>query len=252
MRSRMIRVWNAVPSMAANRWSCGVCVRFHPSVTPPSSGLTSTVRSPLSHVRCRRPVSPARYRSRPSESAATVVPARRAIASKMSPVAESPASIPVSAGCTDPGTTPHRPGTQAAWSLTAMMQVEVPMTLTTSPRRTPAPMASQWASNAPTGIGMPARSPSLSAHAGARRPARRSEVANRPVIFLRTPDSSGSTAVRKLSGGSPPSAALHIHLWPIAQTLRGTFAGSVIPHSTAATMSQCSNAVTNRPRFPGL
>ena len=36
-----------------------------------------------------------------------------------------------------------------------MMQVEVPTTLTTSPLRQPAPMASQCASKAPTGIGMP-------------------------------------------------------------------------------------------------
>ena len=177
IRSRMMRVWNAVPSIAANRSSCGVCVRFQPSVTPPSSGLTSTVRSPLSQVRCSRPVWPARYDARPSESAATVVPARRAIASKMSPVAERPASIPVSAGCTEPGTTPQSPGTHAALSLTAMMQVEVPITLTTSPRRTPAPIASQCASKAPTGIGMPARSPSRSAHAAVRRPAIASEVA---------------------------------------------------------------------------
>ena len=48
----------------------------------------------------------------------------------------------------------------------AMMQVEVPTTLTTSPSRHPAPMASQCASNAPTGIGMPARKPEL------RRPLR--------------------------------------------------------------------------------
>ena len=160
--------------------------------------------------------------------------------------------MPVSAGWTEPGTTPHRPGTHAAWSLTAMMHVDVPITLTTSPSRTPAPIASQCASNAPTGIGMPARSPILDAHSGARCPASLSEVAKRPEIFSRTPASSGSTAVRKPSDGRPPSAALHIHLWPMAHTLRGTCSGSVIPHSTAATMSQCSSAVTNRPRMSGL
>ena len=48
------------------------------------------------------------------------------------------------------------------------MHVEVPTTLTTSPSCAPAPIASQCASNAPTGIGMPARRPSFSAHCGAR------------------------------------------------------------------------------------
>ena len=38
-----------------------------------------------------------------------------------------------------------------------MMHVDVPTTFTTSPACTPAPIASQWASNAPTGIGMPSR-----------------------------------------------------------------------------------------------
>ena len=54
----------------------------------------------------------------------------------------------------------------------AMMQVEVPTTLTTSPSRHPAPRASQWASNAPTGIGMPGRRPNSEAHSGDRWPAR--------------------------------------------------------------------------------
>ncbi len=80
----------------------------------------------------------------------------------------------------------------------------------------------------------------------------RSEVWYRPPIFARTPASSGSTAARNSSGGSPPSPAFHIHLWPMAQTLRGTSSGSPIPHSTAATMSQCSSAVAKRARFSGL
>ena len=123
-------MWNAVPSMAANNSSSAVCVRFQPNVTPPSAGLTSTVRSPLSQVRRSRPVSPARYRPRSRERSGTVVPARRAMASKMSPVAERPASMPTYAGCTDPGTTPQTPGTRSGCRLIAMMQVEVPMTLT--------------------------------------------------------------------------------------------------------------------------
>ena len=46
--------------------------------------------------------------------------------------------------------------------------------------------------------------------------------------------------------------AFHIHLWPIAHVLRFTFFGSVMPHSVAATMSQCSNAETNSSRLSGL
>ena len=95
-------------------------------------------------------------------------PARRAIASKISPVAERPASMPVQLA-DEPSPAPRRTlrESASACSLIAMMQVEVPTTFTTSPSRTPAPMASQCASNAPTGIGMPARSPRRSAHAGA-------------------------------------------------------------------------------------
>ena len=39
---------------------------------------------------------------------------------------------------------------------------------------------------------------------------------------------------------------------PIAQMLRDTCAGSVMPQSTAATMSQCSSAVAKRARLSGL
>ena len=77
IRSRITRVWNAVPSMAANSSSCAVWVSRQPSVTPLSSGLTSTVRSPLSHVMRSSPVWPgARSAPSPSASCATVVPAR--------------------------------------------------------------------------------------------------------------------------------------------------------------------------------
>jgi hypothetical protein len=41
-------------------------------------------------------------------------------------------------------------------------------------------------------------------------------------------------------------------LWPIAHTLRGTRDASAMPHRTAATMSQCSSAVTNSSRLSGL
>ena len=58
--------------------------------------------------------------------------------------------------------------------------------------------------------------------------------------------------MRKSSGGNPPFDSLHSHLCPIAHTDRGTFSALVSPESTAATMSQCSSAVANRPRLSGL
>ena len=85
-----------------------------------------------------------------------------------------------------------------------MMQVEVPTTLTTSPRRTPAPMASQCASNAPTGIGMPARSPSFSAHSGERWPAIWSEVCVAAGQFLAHAGEQRIDGGQKSSGGKPP------------------------------------------------
>ena len=60
------------------------------------------------------------------------------------------------------------------------------------------------------------------------------------------------TRSRNSSGGSPPRARFHIHLWPMAQTLRETCAGSVMPQRTAATISQCSSAVAKRARLSGL
>ncbi len=52
-----------------------------------------------------------------------------------------------------------------------MMHVEVPITLTMSSVPHPAPMASQCASNAPTGIGIPAFNPSCPAQKGQSFPA---------------------------------------------------------------------------------
>ena len=63
------------------------------------------------------------------------------------------------------------PGIKLTFSATPIMQVEVPTTFTTSPGRTPAPIASQCASNAPTGIGIPGRRPSVAAHDGVKYPA---------------------------------------------------------------------------------
>src|SRR5207302_2230164 len=157
----------------------------------------------------------------------------------------SPASIPVYAECTLPGTTPQTPGTSPLSFAIAMMQVDVPTTLTTSPSLQPAPIASQCASNAPTGIGMPALRPISAAHFSESVPATESEARYSPPIFSRIPSSSGSTLDRNACGGSPPHFGFHIHLSFIAQILRFAFAASVTPVNVAATMSQCWSAGAN-------
>src|SRR5262249_26767435 len=101
-------------------------------------------------------------------------------------------------------------------------------------------------------MGIPPRKPSFSAQTRSRCPASLSLVSYLPFSLSRTPLSNGSTDARNSSGGSPPKELFHIHLCPIAQTERGTVEASVCPQSTAATMSQCSNALTNCERFSGL
>lgn len=112
----------------------------------------------------------------PFESSATLFPLRAASASNRYPVAESPASIPTYSGWIEPLTTPHSPGMRPAFFAIAIVQVAVPTTFTTSPSAIPAPIASQCASNAPTGIGIPARSPIFAAHSALRCPAILSDV----------------------------------------------------------------------------
>src|SRR5580700_10161414 len=174
------------------------------------------------------------------------------MALKMSPTAERPASMPVRCGCTLPCTTPQTPGTKLTDGVMPMMHVEVPTTFTISSVRQPAPMASQCASNAPTGIGIPGFNPSFSAHNGDSLPAILSEVAYSPCSFSLTPANNGSTFTRNSSDGRPPSSGFHSHLCPIAQMLRLAFCGSVIPQRVAAAISQCSNAEANSARFAGL
>ena len=154
---------NAVPSIAANSSSLAVCSRFHPIVIPPSSGFTSTVRSPLSSSAAAGPSAPActpsalrqrlHIRPRPPRNRLKDIPRRR-----------QPRLNPVNPGCTLPGTTPQTPGTSSVSRAIAMMHVDVPTTFTTSPSLHPAPIASQCASNAPTGIGISAFNPISFAH----------------------------------------------------------------------------------------
>ena len=104
------------------------------------------------------------------------------------------------------------------------MQVEVPITLTTSPS------CHAGADRVPMRIERAYRNrnarrrPSLAAHSADSVPAIESEVRYWPPSLPRTPLSSGSTDARKPSGGRPPSDSFHIHLWPIAQMLRGALA----------------------------
>ncbi len=57
---------------------------------------------------------------------------------------------------------------------------------------------------------------------------------------------------RKACGGRPPHLGFHIHLWPMAQALRLTSAGVVMPARVAATMSQCSKAEAKLGAFLGV
>ena len=88
----------------------------------------------------------------------------------------------------------------------AMMQVDVPTTFTTSPSRQPAPIASQCASNAPTGIGMPARSPIFSAHSA--QDGRQACPTSRysPAILSRIPSNSGSTSTETPAAAARPTS----------------------------------------------
>jgi hypothetical protein len=103
---------------------------------------------------------------------------------------------------------PQTPGMRLDSSTMAMMQVEVPTTLTTSPSPMPAPMASQWASIPPTGMGMPSRKPSFPAHSRRQRPgdgvaggvaARRASPASRQQRV---------DASKNSSDGNPPSVGV--------------------------------------------
>ena len=171
----------------------------------------------------------------------------------MSPTAERPASIPVRCGCTLPCTTPQTPGTRFGDGVIPMMQVEVPTTLTMSSVRQPAPMASQCASKAPTGIGMPALRPSFSAQCGERRPG---DLVGSRVFAVEFFANAGEQRIdlgqELFAAAGRRVSAFHIHLWPMAQTLRFAFRGSVMPQSVAATMSQCSKAETNFARCVGV
>ena len=135
----------------------------------------------------------------------------------------------------------------------AMMQVEVPTTLTTSPSRTPAPMASQCASKAPTGMGMPALEAEL------RRPLGREaagDLVGGGVAAVRAWRARRRAADRRRPG-TPPAAARPASrststCGPWRRRCAGPRRGSVMPQSTAATMSQCSSAVAMRSRLAGV
>src|ERR1700733_11178802 len=99
---------------------------------------------------------------------------------------------------------------------------------------------------------MPGLRPRSLAHFSESVPAIELEVRYSPPIFSRIPSNNGSTLDKNDCGGRPPHLGFHIHLCPMAQMLRFTFAGSVTPVSVAATMSQCSSAVAKLSRLSGL
>ena len=121
----------------------------------------------------------------------------------------------------------------------------MPITLTTSPSLIPAPIASQWASNAPTGIGIDCLIPNLAAQSGLNFPAILKEAAYSPDILSRTPANNGSTFVRKDSEGKPSSSSTHIHLCPAAQILLFISPTLFAPHNNPTIKSQCSNELLN-------
>ena len=253
MRSRITRVWNAVPSMAANSSSCAVVVSRQPSVTPLSSGFTSTVRSPLSQVMPQQAGLPCPV---PVESLREGGDGRaRALRDGVEDVAGGRQSG-LDAGLFGV----DRARNDAADARNQGRRVgdrhdagggadHVDDVADAAARADGVPMRVEGAGrDRDAGTQSEALGPG---GARASRPARLL-VAYTPPILARTPASSGSTATRKSSGGRPPSCSFHIHLCPMAQMLRGTAAGSLMPHRTAAAMSQCSSAVAMRSRLAGL
>ena len=88
-------------------------------------------------------------------------------------------------------------------------------------------MASQCASNAPTGIGNAGAQAEPLGPFGARvcrRSGRRLRSVP-PSLCADAGEQRDRREVRNSSGGRPPSGSFHIHLWPMAQMLRGTCGG---------------------------
>jgi len=172
MRSRMMRVWKAVPRwlQIAHPARCergpaqchAAQFRIHPA--PSGRHCPSSAATARSVLPCNSPI--------PQTARPTVVLARRAMASKISPVAERPGlRSRYSPDARFPGPRRTRRN-QLRLARHGDDACGVPTTFTTSPSRMLEPMASQCASKAPTGIGIPARRPSASAHSAERMPAR--------------------------------------------------------------------------------
>ena len=127
----------------------------------------------------------------------------------------------------------------------AIMQVEVPTTLTTSPARIFAPDRVPMRVDAPTGIGMPARSPS---RGPLRRDGRRILVEPAiasAAVSARTPVEQRIDRGEEFIGRKSTHCGFHIHLWPMRRCCGATASDCCDAASVAATMSQCSSAVTN-------
>ena len=116
------------------------------------------------------------------------------------------------------------------------MHVEVPITFTTSPSFTPAPIASQCASNAPTGIGMPGRKPSFAAHSSERLPGNRVRRLVLPAQFAANAFEQRIDRYQKSFGRKSTERLIpHPLVAHRANAARRFRPRCVIPHKTVAT-----------------
>ena len=186
----------------------------------------------------RRDISPA-----PAKASTPSVPARRAIASKMSPVAESPASIPKYAGCTllSPLRTRPAPARVLRHRNDASRRadhIDHIALANIRPHRIPVRIERAHRNRDP-------RAQSQMSPPTPPSDARRAcpMVRYSPPIFARTPANSGSTADQKIFRRKPAPLRIPHPLVPHRANAALGRPRSVTPHSIAATMSQCSNAV---------
>ena len=124
-----------------------------------------------------------------------------------------------------------------------MMQVEVPITFTTSPSFTPAPMASQCASNAPTGIGIPGAQPKFAGPLLRQVPGDLIGGGVAPVqLFADAREQRIDCHQKVFRRQAAERFVPHPLVAHGANAAPALGDGSVMPQRTAATISQCSKA----------
>ncbi len=219
--------------MAANSSSCAVCARFQPSVTPPRFGIyqhravavvpAQPQQAGLSGAVVVQSLGESAHGTfrRAGDGVEDVAGGRR------------PASMPVYCGCIEPCTTPHTPGIKSRLARDRHDAGGGAHDIHDIALANAGPIASQCASNAPTGTGMPARRPKRLRPTRAPVPGQMVAGGIRAAqLGAHAPASSGSTAARKSSGGSPPSSAIpHPLVAHGADAALQPVYGSVMPHS---------------------